>query len=854
MTITQRAHHERRRHPEAWRQPDAHRRRGHRQQRARTARRRRHRPRGWRHADGSCARRSRATSEYVPRRRPADPGRRGDDRQFDDHEQHVGRAAAASATPAARRSTLVNSTVSHNTATGGGSTGGNLSALNGTIRLQNTIVAQGIGTNPDLDPAGGTYTSLDYNQIDSGTITRAAHDILASHLGARRARQQRRPDRHAAASRGSAVIDVDPGGGRLQWRRRDPVDQRGIAPAARRCVATSAPSRPASRSERARRPRRSATSGSPSIGGQTVDLHGDGQRCRADRHRSPSSTARRSSAPARCRWRRHRQHHLRSAPAAMSITATYSGDAANAQSTSPRADAGRAPCATTTAVVPSANPIAPGASVTFTATVTPAARRARAPTGTVALLRRRGAARRRHARGRCRDAHDNGAGEPGERTTSRPSTPGSAIYNGSTSPVLVETVTGGAAPRRPVVSSLNPSTFGSAVTFTATVSVPNGTPTGTVDVQGRRRDDRHRVAVRQAARASFATSALAVGHARHHRRVCGRRRVPRQHVARALAGRQRRRWRQYRAPSSRRSAIDTQPVHARESLPLDLASAMALTNPGGEVIIVDSAGYGPTVITKPISIIAPSGVYRRHLGDQRHRHRRQSRHAERSRLRGLTINGLGGATGIDFQSGAALYVERTLVSGFTGAGLNATLPAAGGALRARLGLPRQRHRRVARDRPWASSYRSTRRSIARSSSTTEPGIALTGFSATAAIRRLDHHRRRRSASRSSPRSAARRVRPTCATRPCRRNTTAGIVVGGNGAATRDRYRSSARRSPTTASASMRRLAAPRTSPIPRSCATRPASGRSPGQSYRSATTASPTTASTARSTATVPKQ
>src|SRR5215467_2941533 len=38
-------------------------------------------------------------------------------------------------------------------------------------------------------------------------------------------------------------------------------------------------------------------------------------------------------------------------------------------------------------------------------------------------------------------------------------------------------------------------------------------------------------------------------------------------------------------------------------------AAIAQTNPSGEVIVLDSAGYGPVTIGKAISITAPSGIY-----------------------------------------------------------------------------------------------------------------------------------------------------------------------------------------------------------------------------------------------------
>src|SRR5215467_12306286 len=37
--------------------------------------------------------------------------------------------------------------------------------------------------------------------------------------------------------------------------------------------------------------------------------------------------------------------------------------------------------------------------------------------------------------------------------------------------------------------------------------------------------------------------------------------------------------------------------------------ALMGTNAGGEVVVLDSAGYGPFTITQAVSIIAPPGVY-----------------------------------------------------------------------------------------------------------------------------------------------------------------------------------------------------------------------------------------------------
>ncbi len=39
------------------------------------------------------------------------------------------------------------------------------------------------------------------------------------------------------------------------------------------------------------------------------------------------------------------------------------------------------------------------------------------------------------------------------------------------------------------------------------------------------------------------------------------------------------------------------------------AVALTHTDPNGEIIVLDSAGYGPVTIDKSVSIVAPPGVY-----------------------------------------------------------------------------------------------------------------------------------------------------------------------------------------------------------------------------------------------------
>src|SRR5439155_25600169 len=159
------------------------------------------------------------------------------------------------------------------------------------------------------------------------------------------------------------------------------------------------------------------------------------------------------------------------------ITAVYSGDANFNTSTSPNLTQTVNKAGTTTAVVSSVNPSVFGQSVTFTATVTPAAPGTATPTGTVTFK--------------------DGATPIGTNTLSSgqatfttssltvASHTISAVYNSdgsfniSTSPNMTQTVNK-ASTTTTLVSSPNPTVFGQQTIFTATVGAvaPGaGTPT-----------------------------------------------------------------------------------------------------------------------------------------------------------------------------------------------------------------------------------------------------------------------------------------------------------------------------------------------------------------------------------------
>ncbi|MBA3713254.1 MAG: right-handed parallel beta-helix repeat-containing protein [Pyrinomonadaceae bacterium] len=90
---------------------------------------------------------------------------------------------------------------------------------------------------------------------------------------------------------------------------------------------------------------------------------------------------------------------------------------------------------------------------------------------------------------------------------------------------------------------------------------------------------------------------------------------------------------------------------------------------GAEVIILDTAGYGPTVtINQSITITVPSGVaatIATPAGTSI-----SVTGGDAVILRGLTLIGQGtGSTGINFSGGTALYVENCIINGFDDGGI-----------------------------------------------------------------------------------------------------------------------------------------------------------------------------------------
>jgi hypothetical protein len=98
------------------------------------------------------------------------------------------------------------------------------------------------------------------------------------------------------------------------------------------------------------------------------------------------------------------------------------------------------------------------------------------------------------------------------------------------------------------------------------------------------------------------------------------------------------------------------------------AAAITATTSGGEIVVLDSGGYGPVTIGKSVSIIAPPGVYAGvsvSSGDGI----TVAGAGIVVVLRGLSVNGVGGSNGIAIASAATVRIEGCVVSNMGAAGI-----------------------------------------------------------------------------------------------------------------------------------------------------------------------------------------
>jgi parallel beta helix pectate lyase-like protein len=101
----------------------------------------------------------------------------------------------------------------------------------------------------------------------------------------------------------------------------------------------------------------------------------------------------------------------------------------------------------------------------------------------------------------------------------------------------------------------------------------------------------------------------------------------------------------------------------------NFSAAAAAASASGEVIVLDSGGYGSFTITKSLAVIAPSGVYAGVTGFSGSTITVDATAAGKVVVRGLTVHGLGGADGLSVLTGD-VFVESCSFSNLTDDGVH----------------------------------------------------------------------------------------------------------------------------------------------------------------------------------------
>lgn len=126
------------------------------------------------------------------------------------------------------------------------------------------------------------------------------------------------------------------------------------------------------------------------------------------------------------------------------------------------------------------------------------------------------------------------------------------------------------------------------------------------------------------------------------------------------------------------NGLDTNPCSLQEPC-RNFAAAITAVDSGGEVVALSSGGYGPVVVSSSVALISPEGVHAAIAPTSNTAIAIAAADSDRVVLRHIYLNSQGGAVGIGFVSGGALYVENCTVANFTNDGISFA-PLTGGQL------------------------------------------------------------------------------------------------------------------------------------------------------------------------------
>ena len=110
--------------------------------------------------------------------------------------------------------------------------------------------------------------------------------------------------------------------------------------------------------------------------------------------------------------------------------------------------------------------------------------------------------------------------------------------------------------------------------------------------------------------------------------------------------------------------LDTNPCSVTQPC-RSFAAALLTLSPNGEVVALDSAGYGTLTIGQPATFVAPLGVHAGISATAGDAVTVNVAVAGAVNLRNLYINSQGASNGINFIAGSELSIEHCVVSGFS---------------------------------------------------------------------------------------------------------------------------------------------------------------------------------------------
>lgn len=111
------------------------------------------------------------------------------------------------------------------------------------------------------------------------------------------------------------------------------------------------------------------------------------------------------------------------------------------------------------------------------------------------------------------------------------------------------------------------------------------------------------------------------------------------------------------------SGNDANPC-SREAPCRNFSAAILAVGPGGEVVVLDSGGYGPFSIGFSVSVLAPEGVHAAIAPTTGTAISIGAGSSDRVVLKNLFLDSAGAETAIDFASGITLVIENSVLSGF----------------------------------------------------------------------------------------------------------------------------------------------------------------------------------------------